>query len=417
MGIPKFNPWIFAAFAAAVGGAVGVAGSVVQSSLLPWRIGGYNSTVGGTVVVRETGAVGDREPAGQVEVSQTVHNFGTLGVGASGSHAFLIKNVGRDPLRLTRGSTSCTCTIAGFSADGPDDGEGAAREEDSLVKNLAPGESTRVVLEWKGRGSDGSFRQQATIHTSDPRRAEIVFVIEGNLVPTWKAAPESLLFSRLSATSGETATTRVFTYGMETPQLDSVTVDHPEAAERFRVESTPLAADEIAAENGATGGFLVTVEALPGLPLGLLRATLQMNARIPEPIGIELPIEGIVTGDLSLAGSAWDRGRQALLLGTVSGKVGLRTQMFLISRGPHREQVRPVVKEVEPPSLEVVVAESEPIGSGGVTRTPIEIIVAPGSPAANHLCTQVAPGGRIVLETGHPDVPTLTIPVCIAIGP
>lgn len=417
MGNPKFNPWGVASFAAVVGAAVGVAASCVQSSLLPWRIGGYNSTVGGRVVVREAGGDRERQAAGQVEVSETVHNFGTLGVGSSGSHAFLVKNVGRDPLRLTRGATSCTCTIAGFSADGPDGGDGAAREEDSLVRDLGPGESTRVVLEWKGRGSDGQFRQQATIHTSDPRRAEIVFVIEGTLVPTWKAEPQTLLFSRLSATVGETATTRVYTYGTAAPEIDSISIEHPEETERFRVEATPLGADEIAAESGATGGFLVTVEALPGLALGLLRATLQLNLRIPEPIGVEVPIEGIVTGDLSLAGSAWDRTRQALLLGTVSGKVGLRTQMFLISRGPFREQVRPVVKEVEPASLAVVVAASESIGSGGVTRTPIEIVVAPGSPTTNHLCTQVAPAGRIVLETGHPDVPTLTIPVCIAIGP
>jgi hypothetical protein len=52
-----------------------------------------------------------------------------------------------------------------------------------------------------------------------------------------------------------------------------------------------------------------------------------------------------------------------------------------------------------------------------VLRFPLTITIPPGSPTCNHLCSQQARGGRIVIETGHPDTPTLTIPVCVAISP
>jgi hypothetical protein len=131
----------------------------------------------------------------------------------------------------------------------------------------------------------------------------------------------------------------------------------------------------------------------------------------------ELPFEGVVAGDLALAGAAWDSSHQILSLGTVSGKKGLRTQLFLTAKGPHRDAVRPVVREVVPDSLQVDIGESKPVGTGGVVRTPLTIVVPPGSPPANNLCSEQAPPGRIVLDTGHPDTPTLTIRVCIAIGP
>ena len=50
-------------------------------------------------------------------------------------------------------------------------------------------------------------------------------------------------------------------------------------------------------------------------------------------------------------------------------------------------------------------------------RFPLTITVPPGSPPANHLGSSQAPAGRIVLDTGHPESPTMTIPVSIAIGP
>lgn len=391
------STWTIAAVATAIGGLVGGAKAFVDVATRPWQVGDF----------RVSGELAPGSPSGIVEASETTHAFGTVGVGAKGSHAFTVRNVGTGPLRLTRGATSCTCTIAGF--------EGAEAGGDDRVV-LPPGGETQVRLEWQGKGAGGPFRQQATILTDDPRRAEVVFVIEGTVVPTWRKVPEAIQVSRLSATEGGTAEVRVFTYGDTPPEVASITIDH-EQADRFALSTEPLSAADIAAQPGATGGLLARVELPAGLPLGRLRSTITLVVRMPEEVTIEIPVEGAVAGDLLVAGAGWDRERQALLLGTVSGQKGLRTELFITARGPQRDQLRPTVREVVPDLLEVTVGAPASVGSGGVVRVPLTIVVPPGSRAANHLCSQQGKPGRIVLETGHPDIPELTIPVCIAIGP
>jgi len=399
------SAWIVAATAAAVGTGMGAGVAIVRSQATPGQLGGFRLG---------TADAGMRSgPTGSIAVAETVHDFGVVGVGGSGAHDFVVTNVGAGPLRLTRGATSCTCTIADFEHDDPASPDAA----DRATKVVPPGDSTRVTLQWKGRGPGGRFRQQATILTDDPRRPEIVFVVEGTAVPTWKAVPETLLLSRVSPTAGDTATVRVFTFGDAAPRVEHARIDHPQADACFTVTTSPLDPAEVEAEPAASGGVLVTVAIRPGLPLGAFNAVLLLTVAIPEELTIEVPVAGSVTGDLSVVAPTWDRNRQALMLGTVSGRQGLRTRAFLMARGPDRDAVRPTVREVVPATLEVTVGAGVAVGTGGVRRIPLEITVPPGSRPVNHLCSEVGPAGRIVLDTGHPHSPTLTIPVCIAIGP
>jgi hypothetical protein len=387
-----------AAAALVIGGGVGAGGAALRSTLTPWQIGDLAPLVGEV-----------SPDAPRAEVAETRHVFGTIGTGSSGSHRFAIRNTGGGPLTLTRGSTSCTCTVSDFeSADGgsPD-----------AKKVVPPGEETFVTVEWKGKPPGGPFRQQATILTDDPRRPEVVFVVEGAVVPTWRVVPESLSLARLTASASQQASATVFTYGESPPEVEAVTIDHPQAARFFTLAHSPLSPEEIAAETGASGGFRVDLDIKPGLPLGRLRQTITARFRMPEEVTAEIPVEGTVGGDLVLAGPGWDSSRQALMLGTVSGATGLKRRIFLSAKGPHRDSVRPVVEEAVPDVLEVTIGEASPVGSGSVMRIPIDIVIPSGSRAVNHICSEQAPAGRIVLATGHPDSPTLSIPVCVAVGP
>ena len=60
---------------------------------------------------------------------------GTVGVGAKGSHEFVIRNIGAAPLELTKGATSCTCTVSDF-----EEKEGGS----TSAKIVPPGESTKL---------------------------------------------------------------------------------------------------------------------------------------------------------------------------------------------------------------------------------------------------------------------------------
>lgn len=237
------------------------------------------------------------------------------------------------------------------------------------------------------------------------------------MVPTWKAVPEAVVLPGITAGGGARGGVTVFTYGAVPPTEVSAEIDGDDADRLFAVSTPPLAGGAETDEAGATGGFRVEVEVKPGLPLGRLRRTISVTFDMDGEVTAEIPLDGQVGGDLVLAGPGWDTTRQSLMLGTVSGRAGLATQLFITAKGPHAGAVRPVVRETVPGSLAVKVGESRPVGSGGSLRIPLEIAIAPGSGPVNHLCSESGPPGRIVLDTGHPDAPTLTIPVCVSIGP
>lgn len=389
------DAWRVAGFAILAGGILGGVTAALESRLRPWRVGEFSIA----------SVTADAPVA---EATDAYFNFGSMKVEESGSHEFIVRNTGASPLTLRRGTTSCSCTVSDF-----EESEGGAPEGRKVVP---PGGSTAVVVKWKAKPPGGPFRQQATITTDDPRRPELVFFVEGIVVPNWKAVPPAVMV-RASASSGDSRTIDVFTFGESPPEVRKVSIDHPQAAQFFSLATTPLAAADLAAEPSASGGFRLAVDVKPGLPLGPLRQLITIDFDMPEPTMAQIFVEGSIGGDLVLLGPGWDSSRRALMLGTVSGKTGHRSQLFLTARGPHRGSVKPVVREVVPDSLQVTVGAADEIGDGNVLRLPLEIVIPPGSRPANHLCSQQGPAGRIVLDTGHPDTPELVIPVCVAIGP
>ena len=395
MQMPVPNAWRVALFALLVGGTLGGGSRALTAALRPWRLGEFDPAKPGNSVPR-------------VEAPSTQYSFGTMAEGAEETHEFIIGNSGEANLTITRGATSCSCTVSDFedSAGGDSDGE----------KAVAPGAAARLRLRWRGK-QGGPFRQQATVFTNDPRRPEIAFVIEGTVVPVWKAEPKSIVLTRISASGGEQASARIFTYGKEAPSVDSVSSPDSENSQFVSFTTEPLPAEEVAKEAGATGGFTLNVAILPGVPIGPLRKTVSVALRVPEEVTAEVVVEGTVTGDLALAGQGWDSSRQALQLGTVSGRAGQHIQLFITAKGPHRDAVRPVVREVVPASMLVEVGESKAVGTSAVVRIPLTITIPAGSPPCNHIGSKQAPAGRIILDTGHPDSPTMSIPVCVTIGP
>jgi len=398
MAVRGPSVWMVAAFAAVTGAVIGGGQAAIEAALRPWRIGDF-----------APGAIAPPAEAPVADVPETRYEFGTIGAGAEGSHEFVIHNTGRGPLVLTRGSTSCSCTVSDFESK--DGGDELARKE------VPPGGSTRLRLKWRGKGPGGPFRQQATVFTTDPRRPEIAFMIEGLVVPTWKAVPESLALPTITTNAETRAAVKLFTYGTDQPVVEELSATDPQTAQSFRISSSPLGATEIAAETGATGGVAIDVTVSPGLPIGSLRQTISARLRIPEQITVEIPVQGSVSGALALAGGAWDSSRQALLLGTVSGRSGSRAEVFLTAKGSHAAAVKPTVREVVPESLAVDIGTGKPVGDKGMIRIPILITIPPGSPPANHRCSEQGPAGRIVLDTGHPETPVFTIPICVVIGP
>ena len=399
MGVRAPGAWRVVAVALAVGGLFGVGTPLLRASMRPWRLGEFDPA---GLRLEEGIAVP------KVDAPSTQYAFGTMAEGGNETHEFVIRNAGDAPLKITRGATSCSCTVSDFEST-----EGG---ETNAEKLLPPGGAAKLLLKWRGK-TGGPFRQQATVFTNDPRRPEIVFVVEGFVVPVWKAEPKSIVLTSIPSQGGVTASSKIFTYGKEPAQVAAVSTPDSETTQFVSFTTAPLSPEEIAAERGATGGILLKVEILAGVPIGPLRKTAQIDLLVPEAVRAEVTVEGTVSGDLALAGQGWDSSRQVLQLGTISGRTGVNTQVFLTAKGPHRDAVHPVVRDVVPASMQVVVGEGKPVGSGAVLRFPLMITIPAGSAPCNHLGSSQAPAGRIVLDTGHPDSPTMTIPVSVAVGP
>ncbi len=428
--------WTVAALAGLLGLGLGGGIAAIEAIARPMRVGDFSApTFGGG---------GDASGGPRAVIESAEHDFGSMGSGQSGRHRFVITNAGDAPLKLSRGQSSCGCTIAEVG-----------REE------IAAGASGEVTVEWRTKGEGGPFRQQVIVNTNDPRRPDVSLRIMGSVVPAWRAIPPAVVFPKLGTSERQTAVVTLLTYSQPPPILERIVVTEPATADFFSVESRGLRDEELAAigDPQATVGLLVTIETLPGLPLGQLRQTVQVRLRSPSGTGgdgagnggeggegrgvaagqesrevrpgpeptsleeatgeivVEIPVEGTVTGDLAVAGRAWDSTTQSVSLGSVSSRTGLRTEVFLTVKGPNRESVRPKLEEVVPSSMKVDIGESKPVGTGTVRRVPITVSIPPGSPTCNHLGTKQAPPGRIVLATGHPDMPLMEIPVRVSIEP
>ena len=425
------NAWIVAGVAAVVGATIGGATAVSELVLQPLQIGEM------AIVTAITSG-----PAPKLATPEITYDFGRMIVGEKGTHDFAFTNKGEAPLELTKGATSCKCTISGLEQT-----------------SIAPGETANVKLEWTANpgGPGGDFRQTALILTNDPLRPEVTLTIQGKSFAMWDPFPSGVVFTDLQTDAVASATAKVITYGARPPELLSVRVseesnvttnpveqgdrDVAQAAEvpaspYFSATADPLESNEFASITGATGGFLLTVTTVPPLPIGPRTNQLELVFTIPdgeatgeaatgfvpptEPEGgwlAKLTVQANVVGPLSLAGAQWDATREFVRMGSLSTATGGQTKLFLTAKGEHRGVVRPTVKEVVPASMQVEVGEPTAIGDGVVVRIPLSISIPAGSPTCNHLGSRQGGLGRVVLETGHPEVPELTIPVRVAVSP
>lgn len=83
--------------------------------------------------------------------ADTVYEFGEVLVGDVVTHAFEIKNVGDEPLVISRVTATCGCTTV----------------NDITGTQLAPGESVELIARFTTYGS-GSFTKNVNVYSNDP---------------------------------------------------------------------------------------------------------------------------------------------------------------------------------------------------------------------------------------------------------
>lgn len=101
----------------------------------------------------------------KVSVQLIEHNFGDIVQGTTVSHNFKISNIGGDLLKILEVRPTCGCTAAQ-----PD------------KKELAPGESTSIKVDFNSAGRLGSQEKYVIVKSNDPQTPELRLTLKGNII-------------------------------------------------------------------------------------------------------------------------------------------------------------------------------------------------------------------------------------------
>ena len=200
-------------------------------------------------------------------VAHDTFDFGSVAQGAAIRHAFIIKNAGNSPLRITGAKLS----MAGMSlrvAPGeiPADGEGVATVELN---------TERVA---------GAIESEAQIQWNDPTRSGALLTLKGYVIPRLAIEPMPAVF--LSAFTAEPAE-RTLTIRNNEPQPFAITsVEH----------SARLSVSVVELEPGKV--FILTARSVNGVPAGRYEESLTLVTDKPGVSPINLPVHLWVKPDL-----------------------------------------------------------------------------------------------------------------------
>jgi len=327
---------------------------------------------------------GDRPVA---RAANTTYDFGNMELGAHGTHDFTIGNQGSKALVLTKGKTSCQCTLSKL-----------VDEQDQI--ELAPGEDTVVTLTWDTHARPGAFRVTAEIHTTDPVTPVINLVIEGNITKSVTIDPPDVFFSSLSPHDTAEATVRFYAMTVENFELQGYVVEDGPLKGLVEVKYEPLSAEELQ-ENGALGGYIVHLKVKPGLPMGPFEQRILLNTNLPDGAQMSIPVGGRVVSAITVMGRNWQDEYARLVIGEVEAATGGEDGVSLVVRGPHRGEMQFSVGEVDPKLLEVELGE--PVERGNSIQVPVTVRIPAGNSPLARAGGTVSPYGKIIINATHPN--------------
>jgi hypothetical protein len=338
-----------------------------------------------------------------VVVGSADFDFGVGERNTPQQHEFEIRNDGNAPLKIDVAHTTCKCTVA-----------------DLAKQELAPGESTKVRLEWEAKGYLDEFTQSAELHTSDPAQPILRLTIHGRIIQTVRPEPEEIQLPSLSVNEDATATVKLYGFTDQPIKILEHTFDNPDQRDHFSLDIAPLAPEDLTKVADAKQGYLLTLHVKSGLPVGPLTQTLRLKTNIPTASTIEIPIHLTISSDISFILATGGRGfnpeKNLLALGKLQSAKGAKVKMYIFVKGPYRDETKIEVESVEPENvLQVKLGERDTLGDGALVRYLLEIDIPPGQSPINRQGGEQGKLGKIVFRTTHPEAKEVRLFVQFAI--
>jgi hypothetical protein len=111
----------------------------------------------------------------QVEVSETLHDFGTVSEDQHLTHTFVIKNIGAKTLEITRVHAQCKCTATHYD------------------RFIRPGSQGTLSLSIKPFALRGPFAKRIEVFLNDPNHPKVVFTLKGVSLPLIEVQPGNII--------------------------------------------------------------------------------------------------------------------------------------------------------------------------------------------------------------------------------
>ena len=326
-------------------------------------------------------------------------DFGVMERDTTSSHEFVFRNVGGSPLQLVKGETTCKCAVSSLGSD-----------------MIPPGQTATVTLEWTPNAFSPEFRQRAEIMTNDPLRPLIELVVFGRVSQPMRTLPGDVMYGRISANRAKTARVMLFGYRDVDLQVVEQAFTQQNTAEYFETKITPMDAEDVSRDVGAGVGWNIFVTVNPGLSLGPIEQTLELTPNYEDLRTLTIPVRGTIVSDISFVGRGYDSERNVLKLGKIAAADGVSTNMYLLVKGPLRQEVEVSIKSVDPADvLQVRLGERKEINEGAVIQYPITVEIPPGSRSTSRLGSESSRIGEILFETTHPQAQHVPLRVYFAV--
>jgi uncharacterized cupredoxin-like copper-binding protein len=130
----------------------------------------------------------------RISIQQIEHNFGDIQAGKVVTHNFILTNTGDDNLVIKNVHATCGCTVA-----------------KPQKETLAPGESTKLKVDFNSTGRRGPQEKTVYVKTNDPKNPELKLKISANVIASTAAAGSApiLYVPKLSHDFGESKRRKV----------------------------------------------------------------------------------------------------------------------------------------------------------------------------------------------------------------
>lgn len=398
--------WITAILAVLLGASLGVGSSYWQ--LTRGESYGFSKEgTGLTVVDRTGGSVGSSGNGESVHSDKRARlevvdgadfDFGIMAKEEHRSHTFVIKNVGDAPSHISFLRKTCQCT-----------------EPEPLNTYVEPGDSTEITLTWSPNNYNPEFSQGVTFKTEDPGQLELTLSVSGRVQQLASVKPIAVDFGTVGANRDAVRDIEVFGYLDGSLQIVDVELLTEATADHFEVTVNKMESDRVDAEPGAVCGWIVALKAKAGLPVGGFGQHVRITTNRHELGPFEIPVKGVVAGEVSVVGgSAFNRDENLLDLGVLNGANVTKENLLILFKGEHAANAMVEVSDIDP-AENVSVSIGDAVKKGNIARFPLKLEFKPNGRVVNRRGSSQGKLGRIVLKTNHPDAQEVIVYLSFAI--